>query len=116
MVATNSRYSHFILPCEPTLRDRLPKGVGWLYEVKLDGYRMQVHKAGPAITLYTRNGADWTNRFPHLAAAPTSLPCKSAIIDAGLVHTDVRAGVAGLDGRPKTARNIVANSVEGHRR
>ena len=49
---------------------------------------MQVHKAGPAITLYTRNGADWTERFPHLAAALTSLPCKSAIIDAEFVHTD----------------------------
>ena len=46
MVATNSRCSHFIRPCEPTLRDRLPKGEGWLYEVKFDGYRMQVHKAG----------------------------------------------------------------------
>ena len=78
----------FIQPCGPVLRDRLPKGEGWLYEVKFDGYRIQVHKAGPAITLYTRNGADWTERFPHLAAALTSLPCKSAIIDAELVHAD----------------------------
>jgi bifunctional non-homologous end joining protein LigD len=86
MVATNSRCSHFVQPCEPTLRDRLPKGEGWLYEVKFDGYRMQIHKAGPAITLYTRNGAEWT--FPHLAAALTSLPGKSAIVDAELVHAD----------------------------
>jgi len=77
----------FIPPCEPTLRDRLPKGEGWLYEVKFDGYRMQVHKAGPTITLYTRNGADWTERFPHLAAALASIP-GSAIIDAELVHND----------------------------
>jgi len=77
----------FIPPCEPTLRDRLPKGEGWVYEVKFDGYRMQVHKAGPTITLYTRNGADWTERFPHLAAALTSIP-GSAIIDAELVHND----------------------------
>jgi len=32
----------FIPPCEPTLRDRLPKGEGWFYEVKHDGYRLQV--------------------------------------------------------------------------
>jgi bifunctional non-homologous end joining protein LigD len=82
------RPSAFIPPCEPTLRTRLPKGEGWVYEVKHDGYRMQVHKAGPTITLFTRNGADWTERFPHLAAALTSLPCKSAIIDAELVHVD----------------------------
>ena len=74
-----------IPPCEPTLRDRLPKGEGWVYEVKFDGYRMQVHKAGPTITLYTRNGADWTERFPHLVAALASIP-GSAIIDAELVH------------------------------
>ena len=79
--------SAFIPPCEPTLRDRLPKGEGWRYEVKFDGYRMQVHKAGNTITLYTRNGADWTERFPHLAAALGSIP-GSAIIDAELVHPD----------------------------
>jgi bifunctional non-homologous end joining protein LigD len=78
----------FIPPCEPTLRDRLPKGEGWLYEVKFDGYRMQVHKADRTVTLYTRSGADWTERVPHLAAALTSLPCRSAIIDAELVHVD----------------------------
>jgi bifunctional non-homologous end joining protein LigD len=78
----------FIPPCEPTLRDRLPKGEGWLYEVKFDGYRLQIHKVGSAVTLFTRRGADWTNRFPHLAAALTSLPCSGAVIDAELVHPD----------------------------
>jgi ATP-dependent DNA ligase len=45
----------FIPPCEPTLRDRLPKGEGWCDEVKHDGYRLQVRKAGRMITLYTSN-------------------------------------------------------------
>jgi bifunctional non-homologous end joining protein LigD len=76
------RSSAFIPPCIPTLRDRLPKGEGWLFEVKFDGYRVQVHKAGDRITLYTRNGADWTSRFPLLAADLTSLPWALAIIDA----------------------------------
>ena len=76
------RSSTFIPSCEPTLRDRLPKGEGWFYEVKHDGYRLQVRKASQTITLYTRNGADWTERFPSLAADLTSLPCESAVIDA----------------------------------
>jgi ATP-dependent DNA ligase len=89
------RSSTFIPPCESTLRDRLPKGEGWFYEVKLDGYRMQVHKAGRRITLYTRNGADWTERFPRLAASLTSLACGSAVIDAGArVH---RYRLRGID-------------------
>jgi bifunctional non-homologous end joining protein LigD len=81
------RSSPFITPCEPTLRDRLPKGEGWRYEVKFDGYRMQVHKAGNSVTLYTRNGVDWTERFPHLTAALGSIT-GAAIIDAELVHAD----------------------------
>ena len=80
--------SSFIPPCNPTLRDRLPKGEGWLFEVKFDGYRLQVHKAGERVILYTRNGADWTYRFPRLAEELASLPCSSAIIDAELVHVD----------------------------
>ena len=79
--------SAFIPPSEPTLRDRLPKGEGWRYEVKFDGYRFQIHKVDRAVTLYTRNGADWTDRFPHLAAALGSIP-GSAIIDAELVHPE----------------------------
>jgi bifunctional non-homologous end joining protein LigD len=78
----------FIEPCEPTLRDRLPKGEGWLYEVNFDGYRLQVHKVGPTIKLFARNGIDWTGRFPHLAGALGSLSCTSAIVDAELVHAD----------------------------
>jgi bifunctional non-homologous end joining protein LigD len=71
---------HCVIACQ--------KWEGWIYEVKFDGYRMQVHKAGQTITFYTRKGADWTDRFPHLAAALTSLPCRSAVIDAELVHVD----------------------------
>jgi bifunctional non-homologous end joining protein LigD len=70
------------------LRDRLPKGEGWLYEVKHDGYRLQISKAACGVTLYTRNGADWTERFPHLAGSLASLACGSAVIDAELVHAD----------------------------
>jgi hypothetical protein len=43
----------------------------------------------------TRNGANWTARFPRLAAGLASLPCESAIVDAEL---DIRTGL-----RPCTA-------------
>ena len=78
----------FIKPCEPSSRDRFPKGDGWIYEVKFYGYRLQVHKTGDTVTLYTHRGADWTARFPTLAASLRSLPCRSAIIDAELVHAE----------------------------
>ena len=34
-----------------------------MHEVKFDGYRMQIDKAGK-VTIFTRNGHNWTDRFP----------------------------------------------------
>ena len=53
----------------------------WRYEVTFDGYRMQLHKAGGAIGLFTRNGAD---RFPNLAAARRALMAARVIGGMGL--------------------------------
>src|SRR4051812_24150160 len=36
----------FIEPCDPTLSERAPSGEDWLYEIKADGYRAQVHLRG----------------------------------------------------------------------
>ena len=36
--------SFFIDPSQPTVRDKLPAGPDWVYEVKHDGYRLQVHR------------------------------------------------------------------------
>jgi bifunctional non-homologous end joining protein LigD len=73
------RASIFVPACEPIQRDRPPKGDAWLHEVKFDGYRRQLHKAGHKVWLFTRNGHDWTERFPLLAAELAALP--ACIID-----------------------------------
>jgi bifunctional non-homologous end joining protein LigD len=36
------RKTSFIEPALPTLKPRPPKGDGWLYEIKFDGYRVQL--------------------------------------------------------------------------
>src|SRR4051812_27740151 len=33
----------FVEPCDPTLQERAPTGDGWIFEIKTDGYRAQVH-------------------------------------------------------------------------
>ena len=45
----------------------MPAGDGWLHEVKFDGYRVQVHKVGSRVVIYSRNGHDFTERFPSIA-------------------------------------------------
>jgi bifunctional non-homologous end joining protein LigD len=54
----------FVLPQLATLRPKLPAGPSWLHEAKFDGYRLQLHKRDKVVTIYTRSGLDWTNRFP----------------------------------------------------
>src|SRR5262249_41783987 len=34
----------------------VPVGDGWLHEVKFDGYRVQAHKVGSRVVIYSRNG------------------------------------------------------------
>jgi bifunctional non-homologous end joining protein LigD len=75
----------FIRPCIPTIAKAIPRGDDWLHEPKLDGYRFQIVKDGPALRLYSRSGYDWTKRLASLAEALEGLLCTSAVIDAELV-------------------------------
>jgi DNA ligase-1 len=52
-----------------------------LVEWKLDGARVQVHKSGDDVRLYTRNLNDVTARAPEIVAAVRGLPAKSLILD-----------------------------------
>jgi bifunctional non-homologous end joining protein LigD len=79
------RKSPFIEPALPILKPRPPKGDGWLYEIKFDGYRVQLHLRDGQATILSKNGADLTNRFPRTAAAAAELPVKSCIMDGEVV-------------------------------
>jgi ATP-dependent DNA ligase len=57
---------HFIHPCKPIAVKIPPIGDCWLYEPKLDGYRLQIVKDGREMRLYSKGGQDWTKRLPRL--------------------------------------------------
>src|SRR5437870_13287777 len=46
---------------------------GWVYEEKVDGYRMLAYKDGARVRLVSRNGVDHTRRYPDVAAAVARL-------------------------------------------
>jgi bifunctional non-homologous end joining protein LigD len=71
----------FIAPCLPTDADRVPGGPQWLHEIKHDGYRLLVRKAGDKVRIYTRRGADWTHRFPIIVEAALKLKATSFYLD-----------------------------------
>jgi ATP dependent DNA ligase domain len=87
----------FIPPCSPVPAKAVPKGDGWLHEVKLDGYRVQAHKLGARVVLFSRNGHDFTERFASIAALLREMPAKAAVLDGEVVASDA-------DGRPNFAR------------
>jgi bifunctional non-homologous end joining protein LigD len=71
----------FIHPCLPVSSRLSPAGKGWIHEIKHDGYRLLALRSGGRVRLFTRNGFDWTERFPRIVAAVSALNIKSCIID-----------------------------------
>src|SRR5262249_49779470 len=57
-----------VLPDGPTLvREPLPRD-GWVYEEKVDGWRMLAYKDGERVGVVNRNGRDRARQFPGLAS------------------------------------------------
>ncbi|WP_407154908.1 DNA ligase D [Bradyrhizobium sp. STM 3557] len=75
----------YIEPCDPTLRENPPRGKGWVYEIKADGYRAQLHMSDGDVNVYSRTGLDWTEQFSSIAASARMLKANSAIIDGEAV-------------------------------
>jgi DNA ligase-1 len=51
------------------------------FEAKLDGARVQVHRAGDQVTVYTRSLDDVTARLPEVIEATLALPVTDLIVD-----------------------------------
>lgn len=68
------------------LKPKPPAGEGWIHEIKFDGYRLQVKIENGRVTMLTRGGLDWTEKFgKDLVDAFASLPVETAVIDGELV-------------------------------
>src|SRR3974390_3393684 len=59
----------FIAPELCTAVERPPRGEGWGHEIKFDGYRVQLRVENGEVSLKTRKGLDWTDKFPAIAKA-----------------------------------------------
>lgn len=71
------------------LVDSAPKGDGWVYEVKYDGYRMLAFVEEGSARLVTRNGNDYTDRFPTIAASLAGwADGRAMVLDGELVVAD----------------------------
>lgn len=92
------------MECLPVTK--LPEGPDWTYDIKLDGYRLEVVRAGGETTLYSRRQNVFTQKFHYIATALDRLP-DGTVLDGELV-------ACGGDGRPDF--NLLQNfrSAEAH--
>jgi bifunctional non-homologous end joining protein LigD len=61
---------------------------GWVYEEKIDGWRMLAYKDGRTVRLESRNGVDHTRRFSDLATAVAALPGRTLVLDGEVAIFD----------------------------
>ena len=67
--------------------ERLRDGSDWIYELKLDGYRALAINTGRKVQLRSRNGNDFTSKYPLIVKALAALPDET-VIDGEIVALD----------------------------
>jgi bifunctional non-homologous end joining protein LigD len=72
-------------PALATLAPTVPSGADWIHEIKFDGYRIVATLDRGKVVLHSRNGKDWTHRFPEIAEQLAALPADQAVLDGEVV-------------------------------
>src|SRR5437764_4196900 len=83
--ARKTEFPAFIEPCDPSLRQRAPAGDDWVYEIKADGYRSQIHVQDGKVTAFSRTGLNWTDQFSLIVEAAQRLTVRQAVLDGEAV-------------------------------
>src|SRR4051812_11656548 len=85
-------------PCIPTRGKKVPDRPEWFHEIKHDGYRLIIQGDGKRVRLFTRNGYDWSHRFPLIMEAALRNRISSFVVDgeAVLLGVDGKSDFDGL--------------------
>ncbi|WP_375262451.1 DNA ligase D [Palleronia sp.] len=79
----------FQKPQLATLVSDAPEGKDWVHETKFDGYRALASVGKGGVTLWTRNGNDWTGKFGALAGSFDPLPCDACLLDGEVMAANI---------------------------
>jgi bifunctional non-homologous end joining protein LigD len=75
-----------LMLCEP--RDGAFSKPGWIFELKMDGWRILAEKRDGEVTLRSRNGNDLSESFPEVVRAVKALPFEPVVLDGEVVTLD----------------------------
>ncbi len=84
-------------PCIPTRGTKVPSRDDWFHEVKHDGYRLMIQRDGKRVRLWTRNGHDWSDRYPLIVEAALRHRATSFVLDGEAVLLGVD-GISDFNG------------------
>src|ERR1700687_5430184 len=66
---------------------KLPEGLEWIWEIKLDGYRALAVKPESDVTLFSRRRKSLNRQFPYIVEALANLPA-GTVVDGEVVAID----------------------------
>lgn len=79
-------------------------GVPAVVDVKLDGIRIQVHRSGDDIAVFTRSLDEITSRVPEVVAAVRTLPARELVLDGEAIALDA-------SGRPRPFQETASRAA-----
>ncbi|MEV4619646.1 ATP-dependent DNA ligase [Asanoa sp. NPDC049573] len=79
-------------------------GVPAAVDVKLDGIRVQVHRSGDDVAVFTRSLDEITGRLPEVVAAVRSLPAREIVLDGEAIGLDA-------EGRPRPFQETASRAA-----
>ncbi|WP_228489000.1 RNA ligase family protein [Raineyella fluvialis] len=79
-------------------------GAAVAVDAKLDGIRIQVHRAGDEVAVFTRSLDEITDRVPEIVSLVRGLPLRSVVLDG-------EALLLGADGRPRAFQETGARTM-----
>ncbi|RKR87887.1 DNA ligase-1 [Micromonospora pisi] len=79
-------------------------GTPAVVDVKLDGIRIQVHRSGDEIAVFTRSLDEITSRVPEVVAAVRTLPAREIVLDGEAIALDAA-------GRPRPFQETASRAA-----
>src|SRR5262245_1248595 len=84
-------------PCIPTRGTKVQEHSDSTHAVQQDGFRLIATRDGARLRLSTRNGYDWTSRYPLIGDAARRIRTKQFVLDGEAVLLGVE-GISDFDG------------------